>query len=164
MPLQPAVDGGAVSGGVVLLADPSAVLSVQAAGLRVWLDQEVMDHDLDNQMSDGIDQSLMVGVFVTRAYLEKVGGLGAKGLDDNCQREFGYAVRRRGAVNMVPIVMERACCDTTKWSGALGFTLGGQLFHDFSRDGLGGKPDAAKIEALAATIRKRTQELAAKSS
>ena len=34
MPLQPAVDGGSVSGGVVLLADPSAVLSVEAAGLR----------------------------------------------------------------------------------------------------------------------------------
>ena len=33
-------------------------------GIKVWLDENIMDEDLTNQMSDGIDNSRLVAVFV----------------------------------------------------------------------------------------------------
>jgi hypothetical protein len=54
-------------------------------------------------MSNGIDQSKLVLVFVTRAYIDKVQGYGRRGLDDNCKAEFEYALRRHGTRRMLVV-------------------------------------------------------------
>ena len=54
-----------------------------------------------SQMTAGIDGSATVVVFVTKRYMGKVNGSDAT---DNCQKEFGYASRRRGANLMIPVV------------------------------------------------------------
>jgi hypothetical protein len=53
---------------------------VCGAGLKIWLDEEEMHDDLTNQMSDGIDCSRLVAVFITTSYIRKVQGLGPSGL------------------------------------------------------------------------------------
>ena len=49
-------------------------------------------------MTDGIDDSLAMVVFVTKAYLDKVNG---KEERDNCRYEFTYGVEQKGQQNMV---------------------------------------------------------------
>ena len=126
---------------------------LRARGIECWLDQVMMDDDLSNQMSQGIDECRLVAVFITDAYMRKVQGLGPRGLDDNCKSEFDYALRRRGVAKVVPIVMESGCKNPDEWQGAVGFRLGSQLYLDLSEgDPL---PSEETLDLLAQHIRKR---------
>ena len=55
---------------------------LDARGIKVWLDENMMSDDITNQMSDGIDGSRLVAVFITALYITKVKGLSSKGLND----------------------------------------------------------------------------------
>lgn len=121
-------------------------------GIKVWLDENIMDEDLTNQMSDGIDNSRLVAVFITRLYIQKVQGLGPRGLDDNCKGEFDYSLRRRGTANILPVVMESSCLNPDEWTGAVGFRLGSKLYTNLS-EGL--VPPDNQLDDFAETIRKR---------
>lgn len=83
-----------------------------------------MSGHIVQQMCRGIDQSRAVIVFVTRRYMAKVDA----DVDDNCKKEFNYAVMRRGTALMVPVVMERATLDTRQWFGPLGMELRSNLY------------------------------------
>ena len=74
-------------------------------------------------MTAGIDGSATVVVFVTQRYMGKVNGADAT---DNCQKEFGYAGRIRGAHNMIPVV-----CLVDIWSGMVwsGMVWGGMVWY-----------------------------------
>ena len=71
----------------------------------------------------------------------------------NCKNEFDYAIRRHGAAKVLPVVMEPACKDTSAWHGAVGFKLGGQLYHDMSADGA--PEDMRRIAQLSNAIKRR---------
>ena len=122
-------------------------------GINCWLDQEVMHDDLTNQMSNGVDASRLVAVFITQSYMDKAQGLGPRGLDDNCKAEFDYALRRHGVAKMLPVVMENGCKNPDNWTGAIGFRLGSQLYVDCAEGNP--LPSEKTIYALAVNIRKR---------
>ena len=92
------------------------------------------------QMTNGIDRSATVIVFVTTRYCLKVSGKGDAGDDDNCKREFEYACLRKGVAKMITVVMEPCCRDTKKWQGGVGFNLGGRLYKDLSDDEMKAMP------------------------
>lgn len=48
--------------------------ALKAAGLRPWLDEELMAGDINNTMSEAIDDSACVVVFVTENYVKKASG------------------------------------------------------------------------------------------
>ena len=73
---------------------------------RVWFDEESLKGNIQKQMSDGIDCSAVVLVFITQRYMDKVEGKGAKGELDNCMYEFSYAAQTKGRKMMIPVVME----------------------------------------------------------
>ena len=108
--------------------------ALKRAGLVTWFDEERMQGDIVSQMTDGIDRSSVVLVFVTRNYICKVAGEGPNGANDNCKAEFDYACNRKGVERMVAVVMEAGCADTREWRGAVGMRLGGHLYHDLSAD------------------------------
>ena len=57
-------------------------------------------------MCQGIDDSCLVIIFITKRYIDKVAG----GNDqDNCKKEFNYAKQKRGAGRMLTVVMEPRC-------------------------------------------------------
>jgi hypothetical protein len=85
------------------------------------------------QMVAGIDDSAICVVFVTKRYLDKVAQ--RENPNDNCKREFGYAVRKKTANRIVTVVMEARMQNTGAWEGAVGMELGGQLYHDLSGEG-----------------------------
>ena len=74
-------------------------------------------------MIKGIDESVIVIVFVTQAYIDKVGS-GNK--SDNCRKEFNYAARRKPDF-VIAVPMEPGVLDPTKRSGPVGLLLDGQL-------------------------------------
>lgn len=80
--------------------------ALKRAGLVTWFDEERMRGDIVRQMTEGIDRSSLVLVFVTRNYIQKVAGEGAYGANDNCKAEFDYACNRKGVERMVAVVME----------------------------------------------------------
>jgi hypothetical protein len=124
------------------------------AGISSWVDKEHLDADLNNEMSNGIDRSKLVIVFITQAYIDKVQGYGKRGLDENCKAEFEYALRRRGTRRMLVVVMDPSCFDTSAWTGAVGFRLGSQIYHDLSAD----DQSEVSIEGLVHTIQDRLKD------
>eukprot|EP00966_Prymnesium_polylepis_P054150 1251760-Prymnesium_polylepis.1 len=115
-----------------------------------------MQGDINSKMTQGIDDSAVIVVFITNQYIKKVAGDGAAGADDNCKMEFDYAVRialdlnlgrslviraldprgrqllRKGVRRMVAVVMEPGLRDTTAWTGVVGAKLGTSLYCDCS--------------------------------
>ena len=100
-------------------------------GFSTWFDSDRMEGDVMHQMANGIDNASVVLVFVTRRYMEKVNKVDE---DDNCQKEFSYAVQRKGTSKMIAIVMEPSMRKTSAWSGKVGLNLGSKLWYDFSDD------------------------------
>ena len=58
---------------------------MREANLRTWFDEDRMRGDILAQMTNGIDRSNSVAVFVTPAYLRKAAGEGPRGFNDNCK-------------------------------------------------------------------------------
>ena len=112
-----------------------------------------MRGDIVHAMSNNIDRSRVVLVFITRNYINKCAGLGERGQNDNCKFEFDYAVRRKGVEGMVPVVMERCVRDTKEWRGAVGGWLGGQRYFDAADD----EGFERGVESLISEIRARVQ-------
>ena len=93
-------------------------------------------------MVEGIDDTQAVVVFVTKRYMDKL--MTATHIQDNCKKEFKYAVRRHTEAKMIPVIMEPEMKDSSKWSGPLVMELGGTLWvnlsetsFDSTRDGFG---------------------------
>ena len=59
--------------------------ALQASGFSTWYDSERMTGDINAAMTQGIDRSDTVVIFITRNYLLKAAGLGPRGQDDNCR-------------------------------------------------------------------------------
>ena len=118
-------------------------------GIITWFDAEQMSGDIVDRMCEGIDNTSCVLVFVTANYMGKVGG---SNVNDNCKREFGYAVRRKGSDRMLSIVMEPGMRNPGDWTGPVGMALGGVLYSDLADD----KEEimSGKLDDLAAQILK----------
>jgi len=55
-------------------------------------------------------------------------------------------VCKKTADNIITVVMEDGCADTSQWSGAVGAFLGGKLYFDFRDD--------SKLESCVADLRR----------
>lgn len=122
---------------------------------NLWIDDERMTGNIVHQMCDGIDNSKLVIVFVTRAYIDKVAGRGPNGFSDNCLLEFQYAARKKGSPKMIAVLMEGDCSDASQWDGPVGMHLGGTLYYSFKNDS-----DLKRCaEEVATEIRSRLGEL-----
>jgi CRP-like cAMP-binding protein len=61
-------------------------------GIKPWIDGDQMSPgDINVQMTRGVDDSSVMLVLVTRAYIDKVAGRGKKGADESCKQEFDCA-------------------------------------------------------------------------
>ena len=105
--------------------------ALKLMGLNIWLDSERMTGNTVKQMSEGIENSECVVVFITKKYIEKVAGSDA---GDNCQKEFIYADMKKTAAKMLAVVLEPGCLAARDWTGPVGFSLGSSMYVDFSTD------------------------------
>jgi hypothetical protein len=105
--------------------------SLKERGINTWFDSDRMQGNIMAQMCAGIDNTHCLVVFVTKRYVDKVGGDVAS---DNCKKEFNYAERRVTGAHMVTVCMEPGMRDPKTWSGPVGMVLGGDLYIDLSSD------------------------------
>ena len=102
---------------------------LKAKGIKTWFDEDMMEGHIDKTMAEGIDDSDVILVFITKAYMEKLNSNGR----DNCKAEFTYATTRNK--KMIPIVMEPCMKNHKQWDGQLGLELGAHLYVDMSETG-----------------------------
>ena len=93
-----------------------------------------MTGNIVQQMCDGIDNSKLVVVFITRRCIDKVAGRSPKGVGDNGLLEFRYAARKKGTSKLIAVVMEDSCSDSSQWDGPVSFYLGGELHYSFKNN------------------------------
>ena len=128
--------------------------ALEARGYKTWFDEEMMTGNIERKMMEGIDGSRTIICFVTDRYCEKANGDGERGDDDNCKFELDYALKRKGAAAIYPVVMEPRMRDTGNWSGIVLGKLGGKLYADFSEDD--------KLESAVDTIDRFLQDFSSK--
>jgi hypothetical protein len=71
---------------------------LKSRGVIAWFDEERMQGSIRRIMTKGINDSLAMVVFITKAYLDKVNG---DDDGDNCRYEFTYGVEQKRPQNMV---------------------------------------------------------------
>jgi hypothetical protein len=105
---------------------------LKSAGFVTWFDSDRMTGDVVDQMVAGINNSSVVIVCITQRYMDKVNGSDA---NDNCRKEFKYAVHTKSSTKMIPVVMEPRMKNIREnWKNLVNFELGNILYVDFSND------------------------------
>ena len=134
-------------------------LTAPSCGLKLFLDEHQFRSNIDDHMSAGIDQSVVVLVYVTQKYMDKV----KQTLHfDNCKKEFQYATRQKAPEMIIPVVMDRGMCSQQAWKGPLGLNLSHHFFIDMSEvwagatSSEGNRHFSTKIAELHALIRDKT--------
>ena len=98
-------------------------------GIITWFDEDKIQAHIEQQMAEGIDDSDIFLVFITKVYIDKV----ASKEYDNCKAEFSYASKRKK--RMISIVMEPSVKDQGEWTGPVGLRLSSDLYVDMSDSG-----------------------------
>ncbi len=108
--------------------------ALKKRGLVTWFDSERMSGTVRQAMTDALNATCCVLVFITKKYEDKVN---SKNEADNCYFEFNVAAHNRNLVNVrIPIVMEECMVNQERWQngGRLMAEVGHQLFFDLSSD------------------------------
>jgi hypothetical protein len=100
-------------------------------GLITWFDEDRMEGNVRRKMTEGIDNTLCMVVFITDRYRNKVNGTEDR---DNCRYEFTYGVEQKGPQRMVPVVMEERMLNAREWRQELGAALGTKLYVNMVSD------------------------------
>ncbi len=100
-------------------------------GLVTWFDEDRMDGNVRRKMTEGIDNTLCMVVFITDRYRNKVNGTEDR---DNCRYEFTYGVEQKGPQRMVPVVMEERMVNSREWRQELGAALATKLYVNMVSD------------------------------
>ena len=104
---------------------------LKTRGYHTWFDADRLTGDIVQKISQGIEQTKGVLIFITRRYLEKVAG---EDPSDYCQLEFEYATRNKTKSKMIAVIMEKCMKNPFKWTGSVGMHLGGKVYVDMTGD------------------------------
>ena len=105
--------------------------ALKELGYQTWFDEERMEGNIEEKMSQGIEQTKVVFTFITRRYHDKVN---STNFNDNCKLEFNYASIKKTSSKMIAVVMEKGMLDAKRWTGTVGMRLGGNIYVDMSGD------------------------------
>jgi len=108
--------------------------ALKKIGIRTRFYEDQFDENGIDMAKEEIDRSMVMIVFVSEKYIANVTGKGDHGEDDQCKQEFEYALKQKGALNMIPVVMEESCIDSLTWGGVVGDRLANHPRHLFYGD------------------------------
>lgn len=102
---------------------------LQNYGYFVWIDENDLQGNIDNGICDGINKSKVVILCLTENYINKINK--AKGLNDNCLKEFNYTMHLNKLI--IPIIMDSKSSQMyLRQSGIVQLYLNSILYLDFS--------------------------------
>eukprot|EP00004_Rigifila_ramosa_P003256 TRINITY_DN1345_c0_g1_i8.p1 TRINITY_DN1345_c0_g1~~TRINITY_DN1345_c0_g1_i8.p1 ORF type:complete len:574 (-),score=145.02 TRINITY_DN1345_c0_g1_i8:61-1557(-) len=96
--------------------------ALEAAGYRVWIDEEQMSGNMNARMAEAVDGGAAVVVCVTEKYKRS----------HNCMLEINYANDRRKCI--IPLVLDEAQKKLENRTGPVWLILAGKIWYDFSTD------------------------------
>lgn len=100
---------------------------LMAAGLKVWVDEWNIEHELENEIVQGLKHSRKVLVFLTSRYLIR-----ANDLDTNCAKEFNSAMKK-DSKSIIVVVLQEPLRDPRTWFGSVvEYHLGHTKYIDFA--------------------------------
>jgi len=100
---------------------------IKSEKVYTWFDEQKLKGHIVNSMCNGIDQSNIIIICITRSYIDKC----ASQTDNNCKLELDYSFERKGTNHFIPLVMEPDCKDTKTWNGPIGAYLNKHLYIPF---------------------------------
>ena len=101
---------------MVMMMMMEAKLLLEAAGLRVWFDEDCMHGDLHEAMAQGIEDSALFLCVTSQEYQDS----------QSCMRELKYADRRKKTIIHVSTGFRP--------TGGLDLIIGGLLYYKLPRD------------------------------
>lgn len=112
------------------------VKELKTKGYTSWLDEENMKGNIDAAMADGIDNSQVIIICITKNYCNKINNTSRNmNKRDNCLKEWTYANTRNKL--LIPIIMEKNMLDINNWPpGIVSMYLGCVFYIDFTNDKL----------------------------
>ena len=78
---------------------------LKSQGITTWFDSDKLNGEIYTQMTNGIEKSQCVVVFMTEEYMNKVNGDETR---DPCRFEFNFAFQRHGRNKIFPVLMENS--------------------------------------------------------
>lgn len=101
-----------------------------------WLDRnEIRRGDIMRAMTQGIDDSTLGIVFISREYMDKVNSNPIEVPQDFCRMEFRYMMHRMTLARMIPVVLEKEMKEIENWSGVFLGLWEGTPLHDSMMNG-----------------------------
>ncbi len=86
--------------------------------IRLWVVADQMKGQILDAMCDGIDESEVFVLFLTKAYIDKVHQ--RVDLCDNCKLEFQYGMQQRHSQGKTILVLMESCVkDKRLWNGSV---------------------------------------------
>eukprot|EP01038_Epipyxis_sp_PR26KG_P012742 gene12742-17083_t len=112
--------------------------ALRARGLYTWFNETQLGNDFIGKMTEGIDKSRTMVVFLTRGYMSNVSNY----TTDNCHTEFSYEIAKKHPDLMIPVIFEEQLLNKSLWFGPVKIALGDASYIDFvSDDNFDGKID-----------------------
>lgn len=102
------------------------VEGLRTRGVHVWFDRDHMKRNIVDAMCNGIQDSDVILVFVTRNYIAKAA---SENDSDNVRREFFFAYHHCPE-RMMAIRFDKEL--PAQWAGPVGMALGCQMYTDVS--------------------------------
>jgi hypothetical protein len=103
---------------------------LKSNGIVTWYHTGVnRDHHTRHVTEEGISNSAMTIVFLTKGYIERVNTHDS--VHDTCRLEFMYSNLHKTPERMLPVVMDAYSSDDTRWLGPL-TVLAGRPYVDLS--------------------------------
>ena len=106
---------------------------LENVGLKVWIDAEKLEGDVEKQIGDGLRKSMFYLACIQEDYIQKV-EVDKEGVDW-CQHEWRTAFQSHGVKRTIPVVMSPTCLDPKQWTeGLVKDHLGLVLYVDASEE------------------------------
>lgn len=101
---------------------------LEKLGIKTWLDEDNMVHDIDGSMSMGINDCNTIIIFITKKYSNKVNhAANDPSCINNCYKECSYAYNSKKPC--IPVVFEKCMKSTKNWEqGLIKFYFGNRLY------------------------------------
>jgi len=104
--------------------------SLRESGFKIWADTSHLEsHAAQISMSDGITNSNIFIICVTRSYMAKINSRG----DSHSKFEYNIGLSKKSTANAILVVLEPEMLDLSNWEGRLIGHFSDTLYVDFSR-------------------------------
>jgi hypothetical protein len=112
------------------------VQELEKLGLCVWFDSEKLSGAIHRKITNGLKDSCVFLIFITKDYLEKIETAETKRGTDWCNFEFTASLQFHGIGWTIITVNENNLLNPTTWSDTVRSSFGSLLTIDFSTDDL----------------------------